>query len=146
MEAGRIIQIGTPQEIYQQPASPFVADFVGSNNIFEARVLRREEKTLTLRLAGGVEVLAPSIDSAEEGHFVKAAIRPEEIILGEANRESYPGECHTVEILDSIYQGARHVLAFRLGDVEFQAELWKMVAAGQALSVRLPREAIRVFA
>ncbi len=146
MEAGHILQVGTPEQIYQQPASPFVADFVGSNNIFEARVLRRQERTLTLGLAGGIEILAPAIDGVGVGELVKAAIRPEEIVLGETNPESDPAEIHAVELLDSVYQGARHVLAFRLGDVEFQAEQAKAIAAGQTLHARLPREAIHVFA
>jgi len=146
MNAGRVIQIGTPEEIYQQPTTPFVADFVGSNNIFEARVLGREEQRLTLGLAGGVEIVAPAIDGAQTGHVIKAAIRPEKILLGEFGEDAEPAESHTAEALGSVYQGARHVLTFRLGDVEFQAEQADAVAAGQALRVRLPREAIHVFA
>jgi iron(III) transport system ATP-binding protein len=146
MEAGRIIQIGTPEEIYMQPATPFVADFVGSNNIFEARVLRRDERTLTLGLAGGVEIVALAVGGIEAGHVVKAAIRPEQIALGETMVDANTTESHAVEVLDSVYQGARHVLTFRLGEVEFQAEQATAVQAGQVLQVRLPQEAIRVFA
>ena len=59
MNAGKIVQTGSPREIYEAPANRFVADFVGSVNLFEGRVARRQRQSLSLDVAdvpGGVKV------------------------------------------------------------------------------------------
>lgn len=80
MNAGRIVQTGTPREIYESPANRFVADFVGSVNLFEGRVKSQVDGIVTLDVAevpGGVEVrhdgaLSTGIDCA-------VALRPEKL-------------------------------------------------------------------
>jgi spermidine/putrescine transport system ATP-binding protein len=80
MNHGRLLQIGTPREIYERPADAFVADFVGSLNAFDLRV---DE------IAGGRAVMRPSADeqiavalegaSAAPGSTLRVAIRPERV-------------------------------------------------------------------
>ena len=48
MNAGKIVQTGSPREIYEAPANRFVADFVGSVNLFEGRVAEQSNGTVTL--------------------------------------------------------------------------------------------------
>lgn len=88
MEGGRIVQVGTPQEIYHQPASRFVASFVGTMNFLETLVLspnqvRLNEQPLTLA------------NQAAAGSKLQVAIRPEAITLS-APSEPYLGQ-HGVE-------------------------------------------------
>ena len=88
MEGGRIVQLGTPQEIYHQPASRFVASFVGTMNFLDTLVLgptqvRLNEQPLTLA------------NRAAAGSKLQVAIRPEAITLG-APLEPYHGQ-HGVE-------------------------------------------------
>ena len=52
MHAGRILQIGTPHELYERPASRFVADFIGKVNLIEARVHRQIGRKVDCELKG----------------------------------------------------------------------------------------------
>ena len=62
MRAGRIEQVGTPREVYQQPANTFVASFLGDANLIAGRVVRQspERTELVTRGEPGVTLLAPS--------------------------------------------------------------------------------------
>jgi len=79
---GRIVQIGTPDDIFRRPADAFVARFVGVRNIFPGRVgpgadARVEEKGYQAFKGGDLE-MAVTADLAGEAH---ASIRPEDIII-----------------------------------------------------------------
>ncbi|MFO1174986.1 MAG: ABC transporter ATP-binding protein [Paracoccaceae bacterium] len=58
MSRGKIEQIGTPQEIYRSPRTRFVADFLGSSNIFPGKVIRSEKGAIALETASGTLRLA----------------------------------------------------------------------------------------
>ena len=79
MSEGESEQQGAPEEVYNRPASAFVADFLGYSNLLEARVLGSNGATTTLELADGVTVNADN----ENGHFgharVKLVIRAEKV-------------------------------------------------------------------
>lgn len=82
MDRGRIVQVGTPAEIYESPANRFVADFIGSVNLLEARVdaLGAHDLTLCCEPFGCTIRAARTVDCAP-GDTVWAAIRPEKILL-----------------------------------------------------------------
>lgn len=77
MNDGRIEQIGPPEEIYRQPASEFVADFIGDTNLFVGRV-RKRDGSRTVEIGGpeGFSVPADGIDGE-----VNVSIRPEDFEL-----------------------------------------------------------------
>jgi putrescine transport system ATP-binding protein len=80
MNHGRIVQVGTPSDIYESPATRFVADFIGSVNMFEGRV--SDERTEGVRLECnelGAALRAERTVSCALGATVWAAIRPEKI-------------------------------------------------------------------
>jgi iron(III) transport system ATP-binding protein len=80
MANGKIVQEGNAREIYQEPATRFVADFVGSTNFLEAQVLGpgRSEGTMVLRTpAGDLEAVCPS--GVTVGEQVVVSLRPENI-------------------------------------------------------------------
>jgi spermidine/putrescine transport system ATP-binding protein len=56
MSAGRILQIGSPHEIYTIPAERFVADFIGDTNFLIGRTVTGGKTTLRGRLPGGAEI------------------------------------------------------------------------------------------
>jgi spermidine/putrescine transport system ATP-binding protein len=60
---GRILQVGTPQEIWDQPATPFVANFVGQSNFFTGEVIRSGPFTI-LRTKEGIEIKGRSSELA----------------------------------------------------------------------------------
>ncbi|HUQ25208.1 MAG TPA: ABC transporter ATP-binding protein [Burkholderiales bacterium] len=86
MNAGRIEQIGSPREIYERPRNQFVADFVGSTNFLEARVLAREGDFCRVSSQiGGMKVLATEPLAPDE--IVTISVRPEDIELSESKKE-----------------------------------------------------------
>jgi iron(III) transport system ATP-binding protein len=82
MNAGKIVQLGTPREIYREPASPFIADFVGHSNILFGTPVRSAGGALGLRLADDQTLaLAAEPGGPTAGHL-QVAIRPEHVALG----------------------------------------------------------------
>ena len=82
MNNGRIEQIGTPQELYFQPRSVFVAQFLGESNILDATV-RQVGATMTLAGPSGMELRGHG-DASAAGEPAKVVIRPERLrLLGE---------------------------------------------------------------
>lgn len=73
MSEGELLQIGTPEEIYEAPVNRFVADFIGETNFIEATVVAPGE----VRLAGGDLVRART--HSEAGSEVTLTLRPEKI-------------------------------------------------------------------
>jgi len=82
MNHGQIVQVGTPTDIYEFPATRFVADFIGSVNMFEGRLIEDEPDFVRIRSEelGGVIYVNHGISSAPDA-TVWAAIRPEKINL-----------------------------------------------------------------
>jgi putrescine transport system ATP-binding protein len=85
MDHGEIVQAGTPSEIYEFPSSKFVADFVGSVNIFEGKLLEDEPEYVRIGSAelGAAIYVSHGISAAPEA-TVWAAIRPEKIFMSTA--------------------------------------------------------------
>ncbi len=71
MDAGKLLQVGPPEEIYERPANRFVADFIGQTNLLEGTVA----DTSTVVLANGVRVAAAS--ELDAGTKVALSLRPE---------------------------------------------------------------------
>jgi putative spermidine/putrescine transport system ATP-binding protein len=101
MNEGRIEQIGTPADIYNFPATPFVASFVGTLNLIEAKVI--EAATGRLSVAGQEVRSAKPITEARDGATVTIAIRPESVELGEGGGANIlRGPVEDVSFLGSI--------------------------------------------
>lgn len=81
MDTGRLAQVATPRDLYEAPASRWVAEFVGDVNLFEGQVISREQGRLkvTTREVGIVTVAEPRQSVTKE--IVTVAIRPEKIKL-----------------------------------------------------------------
>jgi putative spermidine/putrescine transport system ATP-binding protein len=81
MSEGRVEQIGAPADIYNFPATPFVASFVGTLNLLAAKVIDGGEGRISV---DGQEIRsAKPITDAHDGSTVTIALRPESIELGE---------------------------------------------------------------
>ena len=106
MHDGRVEQIGRPEDIYREPASRFVAEFVGDNNLLEGAVVSTDPPQV--RLAGGSDEQATTIavDSLpSENERVTLSIRPEDVRLGDASAPiTLPATVDTVEFLGDAYR------------------------------------------
>ena len=107
MNHGEIAQAGTPSEIYEFPSTKFVADFIGSVNMFEGKLVEDEPNYVRIRSEelGSTVFVNHGISSPPEA-VVWAAIRPEKIFMSIARPE---GE-------DNIVQGSVQDIAY-LGDL-----------------------------
>jgi len=81
MNHGVVEQIGTPQEIYEHPATPFVAGFIGTSNLISLRVDRRDGELVAMDLGQDERILAPAPATAQQGGTVTITVRPEKIKL-----------------------------------------------------------------
>src|SRR3990170_8822846 len=80
MDAGAILQIGTPVELYEQPASLFVADFVGTSNLLPGDVVRVHDGRVEVRTPAGI-VRGMAVGPLGPGMSVMLAVRPENVRL-----------------------------------------------------------------
>ena len=114
MEAGRIQQIGTPDEIYEQPSNRFTAEFIGSVNLFEGRIDQDEKDFVTIR--------SPLLEfpihvghglTGFEGQEVAFSLRPEKVSVA----KDEPADPHNKArgiIEDIAYFGSHSVYHVRL--------------------------------
>ena len=89
MNAGKIVQTGTPQEIYEFPSNRFVADFIGSVNMFEGIVTEDEPEYVRIQSdeAGSTIYIGHGI-SCVPGAHVAVAVRPEKMVITHEPPES----------------------------------------------------------
>ncbi len=86
MTAGEIVQVGTPREIYEYPQNRFVADFIGSVNIFEGRITEDGEDHVMVRSPdAGADLYVPHGISGVIGQKVAVAVRPEKVQISKGD-------------------------------------------------------------
>jgi len=78
MHDGRVEQIATPETVYHEPATRFVAEFVGDNNVFDAAVTGSSQATVD-----GVSIPLPTDRAFDSGRQVTLSVRPESITVGD---------------------------------------------------------------
>jgi len=82
MNRGEIVQIGTPSEIYEEPENRFVADFIGSVNLFEGTLKQVTDGNGVVASAeAGIELIATNCPDRQLGEVVCIAVRPERMLL-----------------------------------------------------------------
>jgi putrescine transport system ATP-binding protein len=82
MNQGRIVQVGTPHEIYEFPGTRFVSEFIGNVNIFEGRIMADEPDHVTIdsKELGAPIYVGHGVSTAPDA-TVWAAVRPEKIMI-----------------------------------------------------------------
>ena len=115
MDKGKIMQVATPPEVYEAPASRFVADFVGTVNLFEGKVTARENGVASIDSAG-VALRADNAEAAAQGSTVWFAVRPEKIKVSSKRPEGTAVNAAEGEIWDIAYLGDMTLYHVRLDD------------------------------
>lgn len=87
MNNGRIEQIGTPEELYENPKSRFVAGFIGKSNFLVGRISGEDEQSFHLTSEDGVSFNISKKKNIKVGDSITAAIRPEKLIFIEGEEE-----------------------------------------------------------
>jgi putrescine transport system ATP-binding protein len=110
MNHGQLIQVATPPEIYEQPYSRWVADFIGDVNLIEGRVVAADASGVSIESASAGSLRAATAAGAKPGGTIWLALRPEKITIvrdapaSDVNRAA--GEVHDIGYLGdhSIYK------------------------------------------
>jgi spermidine/putrescine transport system ATP-binding protein len=114
MNHGRFEQLGTPQELYYAPATPFVAGFVGANNRLVGKALAIDGTLVQLTTSGGWIVRARRQGAIAAGAAVEAFIRPESAMLGRTPAELPTGQtAHAGEVISVLFDGANSAVLIR---------------------------------
>jgi iron(III) transport system ATP-binding protein len=147
MDAGRIVQIGTPREIYSQPESLFVANFVGTINRLHGTVTARSGSSTMVATAVGEFVVAGSgvPSGLSVGDSVWVVIRPEAISIGEDAARLR--NVLTGRVLTETFSGASGHLKVVVGETTFRVrtEGAQEFAAGSELAVGVRPERVRLL-
>jgi spermidine/putrescine transport system ATP-binding protein len=90
MHQGKVLQVGTPTEIYERPSRRFVADFIGDTNFLEGVVEGQDDDLVTVQVDDRLCVTVVSERVLSPGTHVTVAVRPEKIrLLGQPARREY---------------------------------------------------------
>jgi iron(III) transport system ATP-binding protein len=146
MDHGRIEQIGTPLEIYREPRTSFVADFIGTMNFVAGTVCG----PASVRF--GRQELFCETDGLAVGTPVTIAVRPEDIVVQGVTTDQenvYQARVQGLEFLGSFVRA--NLFSELTGEEHLRADLSinlirrESIADGDSLLVRIPRERIRVY-
>ncbi len=108
MDHGRLLQIGAPRSIYEQPRNEFVADFVGTLNDFAITVTRTDGDLAVAENGDGDRIVVMAGHSCRAGDTLRIAVRPERILLTPRAEEAdsgQPGNRLSGRVQDVIYMG-----------------------------------------
>ncbi|WP_413875138.1 ABC transporter ATP-binding protein [Albidovulum sp.] len=112
MNAGTAEQIGTPQEVYERPATAFVADFLGKANMLAGRVITPGAGGATLALSGGQEVRVETARPLARGETVTVVVRPQVL-----SHPPAPGTNRLRgRVVSSSYLGGRIIYEIDIGE------------------------------
>jgi spermidine/putrescine transport system ATP-binding protein len=130
MHHGRVLQVGTPAEIYDRPATRFVADFIGESNFLEGRI-GAPAAAYALVSVGGIDMKIHAPEDAARGEPAMLAIRPEKIQL---SRRRQPSR-------DNVFPAIVEGVVYLGTDTRYRVRLGE----GLALTVRLQNQADNAF-
>ncbi|TLP51349.1 ABC transporter ATP-binding protein [Microbispora triticiradicis] len=115
MNDGLVEQLAEPREIYERPASKFVAGFIGTSNLFSGTVQQVSGDTAVLALGPSDRILVPADGALSTGQAVDLTVRPEKIKLA---KEQPEGDLSVVRgtVAEVVYLGTYNSYVVVLGD------------------------------
>src|SRR5262249_54992515 len=117
MEAGRVEQIGQPEDVYRRPATPFVARFLGRANFLAGVVASIEADGAVVRLDGGeLSIVAGQRPGVVAGLHVHVMIRQESIRFAPLDGDAGGGNHFPATVVFHAFAGQAHHYVVQLGD------------------------------
>jgi iron(III) transport system ATP-binding protein len=147
MDHGVVHQVGTPEEVYEQPADLFVADFVGTVNLLEATAVGRTGDELEVKVDGlDAPVRATAVAGATEGP-VTLAIRPERVRLHVPEDGGAPttSSATLAPVVDRAYLGDHLRYRVQLGDALLTVQSTEPAAVHGRLAIEIPAGCARAY-
>ena len=144
MRDGKLLQMGTPDEIYNRPADLFVANFTGATNEITGTLIERNGAFGVTNIGGGQRVEVALLHAIVAGEKVRIALRPENIALDKHDGSN----TFRARVLDRRYQGTQTVydidlFGHRLEAIELGTAARHQVGADT--QVTLPRDALWAY-
>lgn len=133
LSEGRIQQIGTPEDIYNEPQNAFVADFIGESNIFKGIMTGH----MKVRFCGGEFI---GMDDAPEGTLVDVVVRPEDVIITKPEDGIIEGE-----VVSVIFKGMHYEVTVESGKYEMVIRTTKCYSVGERIGMKLEPDGIHIM-
>ena len=133
MSEGKIQQIGTPEDIYNEPKNAFVADFIGESNVFNG-VMTGEKK---VRFCGHD---FDCLDDVEHGTMIDAVVRPEDIIITTPENGMITGE-----VVSVVFKGVHYEIVIMSGKNEIVVQSTKKADIGKEVGMIIEPDGIHVM-
>ena len=144
MREGKLLQMGTPDEIYNRPAELFVANFTGATNELTGRLLERNGAFGVADIGRGQHIEVALLHTIAAGEKIRIALRPENIALGKQDGSN----SYRARVLDRRYQGTQTIYDIEL--FGHQLEVLELGTAarhevGVEAPVTLPRNVLWAY-
>jgi ABC-type Fe3+/spermidine/putrescine transport system ATPase subunit len=110
MDRGRIVQCGMPAEVYAQPRTSFVLEFLGSANCLRGTATPHEDGSVEIRTAAGIVIRQPAAAAGAGSGGVRAYIRSEDLRLSKVPTAAQPHEPGHVALVTFLGSVKRHVV------------------------------------
>ena len=133
MSEGKVQQIGTPEDIYNEPKNAFVADFIGESNIFNGIMTGK----MKARFGGGEFTC---VDDVAEGTHITAVVRPEDITLTDPEHGMVRGEVTSV-----IFKGIHCEITVQSGKNEYVVQSIKSAKVGSTVGMVIEPDGIHIM-
>lgn len=133
LSEGRIQQIGTPEDIYNEPQNAFVADFIGESNIFKGIMTGH----MKVRFCGGEFI---GMDDVAEGTLVDVVVRPEDVIITKPEDGTVEGE-----VVSVIFKGMHYEVTVESGKYEMVIRTTKCYSVGERIGMKLEPDGIHIM-
>ena len=133
LSEGKIQQIGTPEDIYNEPQNAFVADFIGESNIFKGIMT----KNMKVRFCGGEFA---GMDDLPEGTLVDVVVRPEDVIITKPEEGAISGD-----VVSVIFKGMHYEIIVESGDNEVVIQSTRSAKEGDTIGMCLEPDGIHVI-
>ena len=133
LSEGKIQQIGTPEDIYNEPQNAFVADFIGESNIFKGIMTGH----MKVRFCGGEFM---GMDDVAEGTLVDVVVRPEDVIITKPEDGVVEGE-----VVSVIFKGMHFEVTVESGKYEMVIRTTKCYSVGERIGMKLEPDGIHIM-
>lgn len=130
---GQIQQVGTPEDIYNEPANVFVADFIGESNIFNGVMTGK----LMTSFAGQT---FSCVDDFEKGLKIDAVIRPEDVDVTEKEKGQLKGEVKSCD-----FKGTFYVMLVQCGQYEMEVHCFDYYEPGTEVGLTIDPDMIHII-
>jgi iron(III) transport system ATP-binding protein len=147
---GRVVALGTPRDLYDNPPGPWVASFLGATNLVEGEVERRDGDRAAVRTAFGTVSVARAPRSVAAGAPVILSLRPEAARLFARGAAAPTANCFDATVLARTFQGETEHVRLRIGATEMTVSdrpaALPPAGPGDTVRAHFPPEAVRLFA